>query len=168
MFLDPSKGKNARYGDYSAWISLAVAPGGILYVDADLDRRPTPRIVAEGLELARGFQPHGIGIEANVFQELLADEFVRQAMALGVSWPVFPIENMIDKTIRIRRIGPYLFRKHLRFKGGSKGAKLLVQQLKDFPCGQHDDGPDALEGAIGLALQLASGTTERIGGRVGG
>jgi hypothetical protein len=27
-------------------------------------------------------------------------------------------------------------------------AKLLVEQLRDFPCGEHEDGPDALEVAL--------------------
>jgi hypothetical protein len=33
------------------------------------------------------------------------------------------------------------------------GGRLLVEQLRDFPCGDHDDGPDALEMAVRLAYQ---------------
>jgi hypothetical protein len=44
----------------------------------------------------------------------------------------------------------------LRFKAGSKGAKLLVEQLRDFPCGEHEDGPDALEVAFRLACEQLS------------
>ena len=36
----------------------------------------------------------------------------------------------------------------------SKSTKLLVDQLRDFPLGSHDDGPDALEMAMRLAEQL--------------
>jgi hypothetical protein len=31
---------------------------------------------------------------------------------------------------------------------------MLVEQLKEFPLGEHDDGPDALEMAIWLAGEL--------------
>jgi hypothetical protein len=33
---------------------------------------------------------------------------------------------------------------------------LLLNQLKDFPVGDHDDGPDALEMALRLAGELLS------------
>jgi hypothetical protein len=35
-----------------------------------------------------------------------------------------------------------------------------VDQLRDFPLGAHDDGPDALEMAIRLADTLMSGKAE--------
>ena len=31
---------------------------------------------------------------------------------------------------------------------------LLVKRLRDFPCGDHDDGPDALEMAVRLACEM--------------
>ena len=48
MALDPSKGSDARRGDYSALVLLGVDRQGMLYVEADLARRPTPQIVADG------------------------------------------------------------------------------------------------------------------------
>lgn len=42
----------------------------------------------------------------------------------------------------------------MRFKGDSAGARLLVEQLRDFPNGDHDDGPDALEMAARLTAEL--------------
>ena len=41
----------------------------------------------------------------------------------------------------------------LKFEAGSKGAKLLVEQLRDSPCGEIDDAPDALEVAFRLASE---------------
>ena len=49
MALDPSKGSDARRGDYSALVMLGVDRQGMLYVEADLARRPTPQIVADGV-----------------------------------------------------------------------------------------------------------------------
>jgi hypothetical protein len=45
----------------------------------------------------------------------------------------------------------------LRFKTRSPGTALLVQQLQDFPLGDHDDGPDALEQALRLMIELWNG-----------
>ncbi len=76
LALDPSKGApTPQRGDYSAFISLGIDRQGILYVQADPARRPTPQMVADGVELFRNFRPHAFGIEANQFQELLAPTF---------------------------------------------------------------------------------------------
>jgi hypothetical protein len=45
----------------------------------------------------------------------------------------------------------------MRFKDASPGTRILVDQLKAFPAGQHDDGPDALEMAVRLAIELYNG-----------
>ena len=58
--------------------------------------------------------------------------------------------NQVNKQVRIRRLTPFLAQKVFRFKSGSPGARLLVEQLRDFPCGDHNDGPDALEMAVRL------------------
>ena len=76
--LDPSKGNNARHGDYSAFVMLGVDDAGLLYVEADLARRPTPQIVADGVELYRRFRPDALGIEANQFQDLLGEAFTAE------------------------------------------------------------------------------------------
>ena len=41
----------------------------------------------------------------------------------------------------------------------SPGTRLLVEQLQQFPVGDHDDGPDALEMAVRLAAELLAGRT---------
>jgi predicted phage terminase large subunit-like protein len=156
--LDPSKGAGARRGDYSAFVMLGVDRGGVIYLEADLARRPTPQIVADGVELLRRFQPDAFGIETNQFQDLLAGEFeiaIRRRSPLGTR-PI-PLENQVNKKVRIRRLGPYLSTRRLRFRSNSPGTKLLVDQLRDFPQGDHDDGPDAAEMALRLADQILQG-----------
>ncbi len=159
--LDPSKGAERSQGDFSAYVLLAVGEDSLLYVDANLARRPTPQIVADGAELCRVFQPDAFGVETNQFQQLLADEFsaefARQGL-LGVQ--PWTLENHVNKRVRIRRLGPLLARRRIRFLRGSPGAWLLVEQLRDFPHGDHDDGPDALEMAIRLAGELLGGGPE--------
>ncbi|MGA7700799.1 MAG: phage terminase large subunit, partial [Thermoguttaceae bacterium] len=158
MALDPSKGSDSRRGDYSALVVLGVDRQGMLYVEADLARRPTPEIVAGGVEWFRRHQPDVFGVEANQFQDLLAGEFEQSFRRQGIlaARPV-PIENHTSKPVRIRRLGPYLSTHRVRFKTNSPGTKLLVEQLQEFPIADHDDGPDALEMALRLAVEIVHG-----------
>jgi predicted phage terminase large subunit-like protein len=158
LALDPSKGADSRRGDFSALVMLGVDRQGMLYVEADLARRPTPQIVADGVELYRRFQPDVFGIEANQFQDLLAGEFEAEFRRQGILGArPWPLENHANKLVRIRRLGPYLSSRRLRFKSNSPGTRLLVEQLQQFPVGDHDDGPDAVEMAIRLAAGLLQG-----------
>ena len=156
--LDPSKGRDARHGDYSALVMLGIDRGGVGHVEADLARRPTPQIVADGVNWCRRFRPMSFGVESNQWQDLLAAEFVAEFQRQGLLGVVpCEIHNHTAKAVRIRRLGPYLSQRRLRFKRGSASTKLLVDQLRDFPMGTHDDGPDALEMALRLAEELTHG-----------
>ena len=157
LALDPSKGTGARRGDYSAIVMLGFDRRGILYAEADLARRPVSQIVADGVELYRRFQPDAFGVEVNQFQELLGTEFETEFHRQGILAPCPRlIDNHVNKLVRIRRLGHYLATRRLRFKSNSPGTQLLVDQLRDFPAGDNDDGPDALEMALRLAEQLAA------------
>ena len=158
LALDPSKGSDARRGDYSAFVMLGVDRQGVLYLEADLARRPTPQIVADGVELYRRFQPDAFGVEANQFQQLLAGEFETEFKRQGIlGVRPWTLDNRTNKLVRIRRLGPYLSSRRLRLKTGSPSTRMLLDQLKEFPVGDHDDGPDAAEMAIRLAAELLAG-----------
>lgn len=158
--LDPSKGRDARHGDYSAYALLGIDRAGVIYVEADLARRPTPQMVADGVALCRRFRPTAFGVEANQFQELLCGEFAAEFARQGVAHIVpAAIHNHISKLVRIRRLGPCLSQRRLRFLARSASTRLLVDQLRDFPAGAHDDGPDALEMALRLAEDVWHGCT---------
>ena len=157
LALDPSKGKDAKQGDYSALVKLGMDRSMVLYCEADLQRRPTPQIVADGVEMVREFQPLGFAIESNQFQELLCADFRQAGQEQRVLLPIIEFDNHVNKQVRIRRLGTYLSQRKLRFKSRSPGTALLVQQLKDFPLGDHDDGPDALEQALRLMIELWNG-----------
>ena len=113
-------------------------------------------IVDTALEWCRVFQPDGFAVETNQFQELLATELTRVARERRVSFPLSQVNNQVSKIVRIRRLTPLLAQSRIRFKAGSAGARLLVEQLRDFPHGDHDDGPDALEMAVRLAGRLTA------------
>jgi predicted phage terminase large subunit-like protein len=154
MALDPSKGRDARFGDYSAFVMLQVGLDNTAYIDADLDVRNVSVIVETALEIARNFRPDGFMVETNQFQELLATELLRRAAELNRFLPVYNCDNHVPKVVRIRRLTQHLSAGRLKFKAGSRGARRLIEQLRDFPNGDHDDGPDALEMSVRLALQL--------------
>ncbi len=158
MALDPSKGADARRGDYSAFVMLGMADDGRVYIEADMARRPVSQIVADGVALYRRFRPDAFGVEANQFQQLLADafedEFRRQGVMGVRPWLV---DNRVNKRVRIRRLGPYLASGRLRFKADCVSTRLLVEQLREFPLADHDDGPDAAEMALRLASEYCEG-----------
>lgn len=169
LALDPSKGSDSRRGDYSAFVRLGVDRQGILYLEADLARRPVAQIVADGVEHYRQFRPDAFGVEANQFQELLGAqfeaEFQRQGL-LGVR--PWLLDNRVNKLVRIRRLGPYLAARRIRLKRNCPSTRLLVEQLRLFPIADHDDGPDAAEMAIRLAVELleGAGVDDGLGGRL--
>lgn len=146
--LDPSKGTESRFGDFSAFVRLVVATDGFLYVDADLAIRNMHDLVDVALEIQRHARPDAFGVEVNQFQQLLADEMLRRGNERRILLPLCTINNQTNKIVRIRKLSPYLAQGRIRFKGDSSGARLLVEQLRDFPHGDHDDGPDALEMAL--------------------
>ncbi len=166
--LDPSKGSEGRQGDYSALILAAETPSGEIYVEADLARRSIARMVEDAADWCLKHGVQAFGVESNQFQELLAEPLLRAFRARGLaSCSPWLIRNHIPKLIRIRRLGPLLARRCLRFRRDSPGARLLVEQLRMFPLAEHDDGPDALE----MALRLAEEWTrprpgERVVGRI--
>lgn len=151
--LDPSMGASEK-ADYSAFIMMALDNTGILFVDADLRRRDSVGIATDAVRLGRQFNPDGFGIEGNGFQKLLAGPIEEESRKLGMMLPLWLMTNTDKKIERIRRITPYLARNEIRFKRNSPGASLLVEQLRAFPGGKYDDGPDALEMAFRLMRQL--------------
>ena len=156
MALDPSKGASSRHGDYSAIVLLARTSDGTLWVEADLARRSTEDIVGAVLELQEKFMAEAVAIETNQFQELLAGQIQTASRAGGVLMPIVPIVNTVSKVVRIRRLGPYLAARGVRFRN-TPGTRLLLDQLKDFPVANHDDGPDSLEMALRVMISMHNG-----------
>src|SRR5262249_39611575 len=114
--LDPSKGRDAGRGDYSAFAILGIDRRGVIFLVADMARRPTPQLVADGVALCERFRPTAFGVEANQFQELLCGEFAAEFARCGIHY-ISPaaIHNQASKLVRIRRLGPYLSLRKLRF-----------------------------------------------------
>ena len=87
-------------------------------------------------------------MESNQFQVLLVHEIDRLNRETGWNVPVEEVPNTGNKISRIHSLQPWLRNGTVRF---SRRHTLLLEQLRDFPKGRYDDGPDALEMAIRLA-----------------
>ncbi len=159
LALDPSKGKNSKWGDYSAFIHLCFE-GGTIYVDADMANDRNVEVLTHmAVDKQQAVNADAFAIEGEQFQELIGDNVLRAADARKVLFPLYQVTHQgVPKEVRIRRLTPYLANGRIRFKGGSPGAMLLVDQLQDFPNGTHDDGPDALEMAVRLLTFLLGQT----------
>lgn len=153
--LDPSLGRNEK-ADYSAYVTMKRhGPTAKLYVDADLERRVPPKMVDDGIKLARIHKPQAFGVEIVAFQSLLEMIFVDRSRQAGLMLPIWLLGNSKpSKATRIRRLTPYLSRGEILFKRDSPGSELLVEQLQAFPVGEHDDGPDGLEMALRITQDI--------------
>ncbi len=170
LALDPSKGKQDKSGDYSAFVLLGLDTDWCLWVDADLSNTRTteaapglPSIVEDGLHLCKTWQPSAFVVETNGFQELVADAFVRVARERRVHVPLHKSVSTTPKEARIRTIGTYLAQKRLRVRN-TPGGRLLVQQLRDWPLAGFDDGPDSLALSLRMMDKLLSGGAAGKGG----
>lgn len=158
VVVDPSLGKAAKSGDYSAiiWAGRAKTRDGYkVVVDCDLERRPPGQIARDTVAIAASRRANRIGYEANGFQSMMGNEILAALDAARLPhMPLLGIQNSINKELRIVDwLDPYL-RNHDILFIDSPGSRLCVEQLRDFPHADHDDGPDALQMALELLRDL--------------
>ena len=166
-------GKTGKYFDILwAWVRQAnVAPMVTAHYDIDeeIRRKCLPFSYEMGNAcLKEVVCPHYI--EANFIQDLLLDEYEEEGELRGYDLRVRGDKRQKpDKFGRIENLSP-LFERHLvRFNEDAKKSpdmQTLKDQFLSFPNG-HDDGPDAVEGAVFLLNKRTrkSGTdnTRRMG-----
>ena len=156
-FCDPSLGKTDA-SDYSAFITLAeeISTGTLYVLEADLGRRAPDVLIADILQHSRLLrQRYGsgfclLGIESNQFQWLLKEQLRKESARVGEYLPLCEVQSRGSKESRIRALQPYVRNGYLRF---CRSHVLLLEQLRQFPLGRHDDGPDALQGAVELCAR---------------
>ena len=152
-FIDPSA-KAAEHNDYKALIYVARTVDGLYPVIAAWVRHASFETLA--LKVYEDFariRPVRLGCESNGFQAVLHDLFDAYGGRFGAMVPTQPVVHGTAKEFRISRMSPYVERGKILFPEGSDpDIALLIEQLLFYPdSGVHDDGPDALEGALALA-----------------
>lgn len=150
--VDPSLGIPGRSGDDCAIVSLIRhARSGVLYVvDADIRRRTPNETIDAILAFHRRRNYGGFAVEAVQFQQFFRSELDRRAAQAGRALRTYPARHTSDKITRIRWLQPLLASGQVRL---SRRHATLIDQLLRFPRGRHDDGPDALEMAVRLAMR---------------
>jgi predicted phage terminase large subunit-like protein len=148
---DPSMGKNKR-GDYTAIVVLMkdYSTKIIYVIAADLSHLTPSGAIDKMTEYARMYGFERFAIESNNFQQLMVNELKQRIVAHGRRLIVHEITNRSNKQSRIMGLEPYVKQGYLRF---SRKHTLLLSQLTQFPLAKNDDGPDALEMAVDIALK---------------
>ena len=147
--------------DYCAIITLLKYNGSWIVFHADLSRSPQSKTIDKIIELHSFFNYKSFGIEANSLGKAKSDtnycnfELVlreRQANA-NVTVPYKLVWHTAPKQARIQGIESYYTNGQLRFLDTwNQDYPKLIEQLNQFPLAAHDDGPDALAGAVSLLL----------------
>lgn len=153
-FVDPSMGKKGS--DYSAIIILGMDSNYQIYVlDADIERRHPDIIINDVLEkhIKFNYEMRSFGVEENQFQEYFKDNMKKEMNEwleigkLKQALSIKGVKQVADKILRIESLQPDIKNGRVKFR---REHKKLIEQLVNFPSADHDDGPDALEGAITL------------------
>jgi predicted phage terminase large subunit-like protein len=143
---DPSVGTMKTGADPSAIIILAKHKGKLYVLDADIKPRPQDDLVQAIVTFCKIRRPmNKFVIEANLFPELLLKTVCEKAYQENVSAPFKEVRNTGSKELRIFGMETYISTGQILFS--HKHGELL-DQMKYFPRGDHDDGPDALEMAL--------------------
>ncbi|MBU7314062.1 phage terminase large subunit [Paenibacillus oleatilyticus] len=153
---DPSLGKKAKGGDYSAIVDVArhKKTGQLWCIYADLEVRHPDKIIEDIFGRAQFYKENGIEYEEFVvetvqFQEFFASEIKKRSAEKGIYLPISELKQTADKVLRITRLQPDIKNKYLRFVKGLP--QVFIEQLKTFPKAKKDDGPDALEMSVNAA-----------------
>jgi predicted phage terminase large subunit-like protein len=151
-FFDPSIGIGET-ADYKAIITVGLERGEMIFyvLDAYIRRGTLDEALRAAFIRHEQWTYWLFGVEDNLFQRLLLREFDRLGRERGIILPVRGVTAKTAKETRISRLSALVERGQIRFCPGQGNQALLLEQLLYFPAKTvHDDGPDALEGAVGL------------------
>ena len=161
-FLDPS-GKGTETTDFKAIIVVGRADGSDIYdVLYAWIRHATVNEMWDAVWKVDEEFKCGVGVEINMFQDFLLDSYQRYAERVGRFVNMLKVTHSTEKIARVVNcVSPLAEYGKLRFIKGHSDQDILVEQLiYIMDANVHDDGPDALEGAIS---SLGSGVVVCIG-----
>ena len=155
LACDPSKGATSKSGDYCAIASATLDHNNYLWLEMFLRRMTTPEVIANLAAEIQRQKPTVATIETHGFAEQLLYDVRRELDLAGCRIPIHPFDAGSEpKEVRIRiAISEWLHLHRLRVRD-TVGGRLTVNQLKEFPSGEHDDGPDAIAMALALIGDL--------------
>lgn len=144
---DPSVGLANEKADFSAIIILARHKGKLYVLNADIAQRTQEDLAQVIISFCKIYRSHmeKFVIESNLFPELLVKYVRERAYEEAVEPPLKETRNTKNKELRIAGMETYITQGIIQF---CKSHQVLLDQLRYFPRGDHDDGPDALEMAL--------------------
>jgi predicted phage terminase large subunit-like protein len=149
-FLDPALDADGA-NDYKALLTVGFLEKDLKYyvLDALIDRLPLNEVMNYAYQMHKKWHYAAFGIEDNLFQRLLVDEFNQKNKEMGVFLPVKGVHNHLSKFARIASMSSLFEHKKIILNRKQSNQERLYEQLIYFPDKNiHDDGPDALEGAL--------------------
>ena len=161
-FFDPSL-ETGGTADYKAVVTVGYSPEELVFyvMDAFIQKITLEQTLRAVYNRHREHPYHILGVEDNLFQRLLLKEFDRMGRELGVYLPIKGVTHRIAKETRVAVLSPMFEKGRIRFIRGHSDQEKLIEQLLYFPSRNlHDDGPDALAGAVQLAQTFSVGKTE--------
>ena len=155
-FFDPSLETGAG-SDYKACVTVGWDRQEMMFyvLDAFIQKVTLEQTLRAIFNRHQEYDYQILGVEDNLFKSLLLKEFDRLGQERGQFLPVKGVTHRLAKETRVASLTPLLERGKIRFIRGHSDQELLVEQLLYFPSRTlHDDGPDALAGAVRLAQGL--------------
>lgn len=152
---DPSTGTMQTKDDPSAIVILAKHKGKLYVLDADIKMRSQEDIATAVVNYCKIRKPlNKFVVEGNICPKLLLKSMQDRAQQENVVAPFKEIISRKHKEVRIFGMEVYITTGQILFS--YRHAELL-EQLKYYPRGDHDDGPDALEMAVSEAVSEGVG-----------
>lgn len=147
---DPSLGRNPEKGDYTAIVILfRPSNSNVCYViEADIERWGPEAAMNRITQLCKIYPVRRFVVETNQFQQILYSNLKCRLEAETYCTHLMGVDNRTNKQQRIMGLEPEIIRGRLVF---SRQHQRLLQQMRAFPGGKNDDGPDALEMAVASA-----------------
>jgi len=156
--IDPSLGKKSKGRDPSAILigGFNRLHGTMDVLEASIRKRLPDIIISDTIALQREYRCLLWFVEAVQFQEFLRTTLMVTAAKQGVGISAIPITPTSDKDLRIERLQPPIAAGLIRL---NPTQQTLIDQLQQWPNGDHDDGPDTLDMLWQNALHYAGGAS---------
>ncbi len=146
-YTDPSLGEK-KTSDYKASMTIGVYKHRYYLLEYHL-RQESILDMLKYIYAVDKRQYAGLYMESTLWQALLWEFMPLMTTIYGYIIPINQIDDKMNKQLRIERLGPYLQFGWLLFPNEmTEELQLLIDQILGFPDFPHDDGPDALSGAI--------------------
>lgn len=149
---DPSVARTEQ-SDYQAVVTIGIPrtgeKKGFIYVlDADIGRTTPKKLAMKIFAKFERYRCVSHGFEDVAFQDVMKQWIDDLSRENRIYLPCVGVSQRKDKVQRITRLSPLIENGTILFQ---REQTLLIEQLIHFPKADHDDGPDALEMAVGLA-----------------